>query len=107
MKSAGVRLPLVLTLLVSLLALVPLADASPPDPWWTPGFYDDDDHDDVVNTVTSTASAADCIPLVVLGPCQIVVGLVVLTDPASPAVTALPGFQIRAPPDPSSLHSLA
>lgn len=107
MKSAGIRVPLVLTLLVTLLALVPLAEASPPDPWWTPGFYDDDDHDDVIIAVTSTASAADCIPFVVLGPYQIVVGLVLLTDPAPPAVTALPGFQIRAPPDPSSLHSLA
>lgn len=48
MKLAGSRVPLVLALLVSLLALVPLAEANPPDPWWIPAFYDDDDHDDVV-----------------------------------------------------------
>jgi hypothetical protein len=36
-------------LLIALSVLVgPLAAASPPDPTWIPGFYDDDDFDDVV-----------------------------------------------------------
>src|SRR2546425_7611117 len=33
---------------VALVALVPLAHASPPDPTWIPGLYDNADHDDAV-----------------------------------------------------------
>jgi hypothetical protein len=36
----------------ALVALVPLAHASPPDPTWIAGLYDDADHDDAVLAVT-------------------------------------------------------
>jgi len=36
----------------TLVALVPLAHASPPDPNWISGLYDDADHDDAVLAVT-------------------------------------------------------
>jgi hypothetical protein len=41
-----------------LVALVPLAHASPPDPTWIPGIYDDGDFDDVVLIIVSTVGAA-------------------------------------------------
>ena len=51
------------TLLIGLLLLIPaaapgLAQASPPDPTWIPGIYDNADGDDVVTLIASgTASA--------------------------------------------------
>src|SRR5262249_38651680 len=40
------------------LGLVPLAYASPPDPTWIPGVYDDDDYADVVGVVTDGTGAS-------------------------------------------------
>jgi hypothetical protein len=40
-------------LLVAVLALVPLADDSPPDQVWIPGIYDADTDDDVVSPTLS------------------------------------------------------
>lgn len=40
-------------------ALQPLAHASPPDPTYIPGLYDDADHDDVVLLVLETACVLD------------------------------------------------
>jgi len=46
----------VVSLLVSLLViLTPMAWASPVDPSWIKGVYDDGDHDDVVIYLTSNA----------------------------------------------------
>ena len=39
------------------LALPVLAHASPPDPSWIPGVYDDADFDDVVTRVVSTTGS--------------------------------------------------
>ena len=49
----AVRRVLATTLLVALLAVVPLAHASPPDPLWIPGIYDAADLDHAVVVVTS------------------------------------------------------
>jgi len=49
---------LTFTLLVTLLALVSLAHAMPPDPSWIPGIYDDADSDDIV--ILATTGAAIC-----------------------------------------------
>jgi hypothetical protein len=68
------------TLLIGLLLLVPaaapgLAQASPPDPTWIPGVYDNADGDDVVTLIASgcatppsAAAAAPFVRLVVLLP---------------------------------------
>jgi hypothetical protein len=46
----------VVSLLVSLMVvLTPMAWASPVDPGWIKGVYDDGDHDDVVTYLTSNA----------------------------------------------------
>ena len=45
-----------------LTGLVPLAHASPLDPTWIAGFYDDADFDDVVLAIVSADVAASPIP---------------------------------------------
>jgi hypothetical protein len=51
------RRALLIALMVGILGtLRSLAYASPPDPWWVPGLYDDADFDDVVALVTSAAA---------------------------------------------------
>jgi hypothetical protein len=54
---------LLLVLALALLALTPLAYASPPDPVWIPGFFDDGDNDDAVFLITSSSAALDPFPL--------------------------------------------
>ncbi len=60
-------LPLILLALLILAApalLLALAYASPPDPSWIPGIYDDADNDDIVTLVTSaTANVAPMLPV--------------------------------------------
>ena len=48
-----------LVLLLALLALAPIAHATPPDPSWVPGLYDDADLDDVVSAVTAETAAVE------------------------------------------------
>jgi hypothetical protein len=58
-------LPLVPSaLILTSLGLLALAYASPPDPSWISGIYDDADYDDVVTLVMAgTASVPDATPL--------------------------------------------
>jgi hypothetical protein len=79
-------------------AIVSLAYASPPDPSWISGIYDDADFDDVVGQVTSAK--------VLVGPANAVALLLVppTTSPPAPlresAVTRLltATLHARAPP---------
>jgi hypothetical protein len=48
-----------LVLLVGLIGLSPLAHASPPDPVWIPGFYDEADRDAVVVFLTKMGAVID------------------------------------------------
>jgi hypothetical protein len=48
---------LVLVLGLLLVALVPLAHATPPDPTWIPGIYDEADHDDAVGMLVDDGLA--------------------------------------------------
>jgi hypothetical protein len=43
--------------------LMPLAHASPPDPSWIDGIYDDADFDSVVALVTSSTAVIEPFPL--------------------------------------------
>jgi hypothetical protein len=52
-----------LALLLVLVALTPLAYATPPDPTWVSGFFDDDDNDNGVFLITSGTAALDPFPL--------------------------------------------
>ncbi len=53
-------LPLLLPLVTA--ALTPLAYASPPDPTWVSGIFDDDDADDAVFLITSSTATLDAVP---------------------------------------------
>ena len=46
---------LIVALTATLFALVPLAAATPVDPTWIAGLYDNGDHDDVVLAITDSA----------------------------------------------------
>jgi hypothetical protein len=48
-----------LFLFAALCALVPLAEAIPPDPSWIPGIYDAEDFDDHVVLATGTVAAVE------------------------------------------------
>lgn len=87
-----------LILLVGLVALVPLAHASPPDPVWIRGIYDDADYDDVVVAAISMVSTLEGAPLAVVRSLPIAVEDVPLAVAADPTTVALLAFQIRAPP---------
>ena len=50
-------------LFLVLLLLTPMAYASPPDPSWIAGLYDNADFDDVVLSVTSAVGIVELIPL--------------------------------------------
>jgi len=62
-KRHQVRRLVILLLVSSLFAIVPLAHGSPPDPTWVAGLYDNGDHDDVVLAITSASAlpATDAI----------------------------------------------
>jgi hypothetical protein len=96
----------VLFFIACILTLTPLAYASPPDPTWQLGFFDDDDFDEVVGYITSAAGLAEGPVVRCLRPVPI---LVVLRNgqsedpfPFAPLSSSDP----RAPP-PSSPFSSA
>jgi len=63
MTSWPLSRTLLLVLMLVLSALTPLAYASPPDPTWVSGFFDDGDNDDAVFLITSSAATLDPFPL--------------------------------------------
>ena len=71
---------LVLILLASLVALVPMAHASPPDQLWIQGAYDADDLDHIVEAVNIPAARQKVVPLV--GPPAISVEIALPVRPA-------------------------
>jgi hypothetical protein len=98
MRSRASLNTLVLFLVASVLALTPLAYASPPDPTWQLAFFDDDDFDEVVGYITSAAGLADGPVVRCLRPVPV---LVVLTcrhaeDPV--VFVPLSSSDPRAPP---------
>jgi hypothetical protein len=85
-------------LLIGLAALPALAYASPPDPSWIPGIYDDADYDDVVWLATSAAGdIAPALPADVEANPPLVGSAprLVQTEPHGPALSAV---HSRAPP---------
>ncbi len=94
----AVRIALVLLLLACLVSLAPLAYASPPDPTWTEGFFDDLDFDDVVVSVSSAAWAVELAPLTRLTPVSVSVRFIQPGEQPVRSTAALPTFLGRAPP---------
>ncbi len=60
-----------LVMLIVLVALMPLAYASPPDPVWVSGFFDNDDNDNGVFLVTSSHITLDPFPLLAWHPVRV------------------------------------
>jgi hypothetical protein len=59
---AMVRRFLLWVLVGAMLALTPLAQASPPDQTWMGGLFDDDDYDNVVVSVTASVASMTLWP---------------------------------------------
>jgi hypothetical protein len=98
MKAHSLRVAYAWLLLLLVGGLTPLAYASPPDPSWIRGIYDDADYDDVVVLITSTA--ATTVPVLVvdlrLGP-PLARWAAQPTDDPLPTLSFSP-LQSRAPP---------
>ena len=93
------RVPVVVLLLLSAIAiLAPLAYATPPDPTWVAGFWDDADHDDIIILITSTLGAVEAHPACDGTPARVVVGARPHNDERLVSSEALSSPQPRAPP---------
>jgi len=92
--------PACLTLLLAALigGLTPVAYASPPDPSWVRGVYDDADFDDVVGLITGSAGLVQALIPVDLRPDRIRL-IALVPSPNHPVVERpLCSAQPRAPP---------
>jgi len=91
-------LALLVALVTVLVALTPLAYATPPDPTWVSGFFDDDDDDNGVFFVTSSLAALDPFPLCCWSPFP-VFGPAVASDSSGPVSSPYGSSRdARAPP---------
>jgi hypothetical protein len=98
LAAMSARRALVLLLLACLFSLTPLAYASPPDPTWVDGFFDDDDGDDVVVAISWAAWAIDLDPLAVVTPLFGSVSFAPVGEPELASIASRPVFLGRAPP---------
>jgi len=87
----------VASLLLVLLALVPLAHASPPDPLWIAGIYDAADYDDVV-TIASGMDSTSMAMLTIEQPFSIIVGRLLHVSQVVLSREPLKSPSVRAPP---------
>jgi hypothetical protein len=87
-----------LSLVVVLLALVPLADANPPDPLWVRGVYDAADLDEIVMAVSSLAGVVKGILLSLEKPFAITDATVSPAATAPAQLLATSALHTRAPP---------
>lgn len=92
------RSSLVLILLGGLVALIPFADANPPDPIWIGGVYDGDDYDEIVLSPIFPDGVLESSLLVDFKTSLMVGGSLSFDAPSALAVSALLAFQFRSPP---------
>ena len=88
---------LVILLVVGFTGLRALAAASPPDPIWLPGIYDDADFDDVVLAALALDGSRDDSPAA-LGPPALLVLRVDGLRPIAPRPVSHSFQESRAPP---------
>jgi hypothetical protein len=88
---------LALVLLACCCILPLLAHASPPDPIWLPGIYDDADYDDVIGLLTDAAAVRE-LPLVAAGPACLDFWPVSGGSASVVPDAFLLGFRLRSPP---------
>jgi hypothetical protein len=85
-------------LLGLVVGLVPMAYASPIDPSFPGGLYDNADFDDVIIHLTSRASVVEAAPLYVASAAENVVEAIGQFQPHDVPSTALDPVAARAPP---------
>ena len=85
-------------LVLLLIAPVTLAHASPPDPTWLAGVYDQADFDDVVGLLTSAVEVTDSTTAPEAGPRLALAPTLCLATVAWPASAPAYSAPLRAPP---------
>ena len=89
---------LVVLLLGTLLTLPPCAYASPTDPTWIPGLYDDSDYDDVIVSITGAVTAVDSRIADASGLVTVCLGLITSSRRQLASARPLESLSTRAPP---------
>ena len=84
--------------LVGMVALSALAYASPPDPVWVSGVFDDNDADDVVAYVVSATALVDSFAFHAARPTPVLSDAPVQPPEALPASPVSSFNSVRAPP---------
>jgi len=92
------RLSVALALMCTLASLVAVAYASPPDPSWIHGIYDDGDYDSVAIRISGTAELVEPFPWDHACSDPPVVPLLHEMDENPAPSEALPVIHARAPP---------
>jgi hypothetical protein len=87
-----------LLILAAHVLLPTLAHASPPDPAWIPGIYDDADYDDVVLLVSSEVGSVTPATLDELRPLPRIVGKLAHSAESAALTPLASATQSRAPP---------
>lgn len=85
-------------LVILMIVLTPMAWASPIDPSWIGGAYDDGDFDDVVSYLTSGTLAVPALPAADLSPIFAPTPTEVVPDQQLGAAPSLASNEPRAPP---------
>jgi len=93
---------LAVLLLGVLLTLPTVAHASPTDPVWIPGFYDDNDYDDVILLITGAVSVVDSRVVDPVGPVVVCLGLIAPSKLQPASARPFECLSTRAPPRPLS-----
>jgi hypothetical protein len=95
-RSGSAFLALLLAGIVGI--LTPIAQASPPDPSWIRGVYDDDDFDDVIGLITCGSGVVGEIASIELLPGLDVITAILTPDDECVSLPSLASAQPRAPP---------
>ncbi len=99
MTPRGLSGALLLPIVLCVFAILPLAYASPPDPTWVSGFFDDGDSDDAIFLITSAVAAVDQCPPYVICPVPIHEPAPAGEDPTLASVPCLSTADARASPN--------
>jgi hypothetical protein len=93
-----VRVIFALILLAVAAALPALAYASPPDPVWVSGIFDDDDADDVIQFIESATALVEPLSFHIAPPTPVMVERPVQNRETLPVCPASSANPVRAPP---------
>ena len=92
------RARLAVLLVAAIASLAGLAYATPIDPSFPGGFYDNGDYDDVVDFICSAAGVVDALPVPTFDGIRVVVGTAVDTGGSRLPEPPRPTSESRAPP---------